>query len=164
LKPLVPALAQTENVALVSVIVTTVLLNVAFTWTNANVTLRRTLRRFARRCCGGGGAAAGCWLACEFTAKQTPVKNKIETSKHAVCLLHVRLLPSPATSSLLFHILDALFAGNRLLRPLTGSSVGAGALTANRQTATMANAAVATDILQTRNILRQLAAELTSTT
>lgn len=45
LKPLVPALAQQRVSPLVSVMVTVVLLNVAFTWAIADVTLRRTLRR-----------------------------------------------------------------------------------------------------------------------
>src|SRR6476659_7095372 len=42
LKPQVPALAQHRASPFVSVIVTTVLLNVAFTWAIATVTLRRT--------------------------------------------------------------------------------------------------------------------------
>src|SRR5882762_8429122 len=42
LKPQVPALAQHRASPLVSVIVTTVLLNVALTWAIATVTLRRT--------------------------------------------------------------------------------------------------------------------------
>src|SRR5688572_27323989 len=42
LKPHVPALAQHRASPLVSVIVTTVLLNVALTWAIATVTLRRT--------------------------------------------------------------------------------------------------------------------------
>src|SRR5687768_2576327 len=42
LKPQVPALAQHRASPLVSVIVTTVLLNVALTWAMATVTLRRT--------------------------------------------------------------------------------------------------------------------------
>src|SRR5436190_1987394 len=42
LKPQVPALAQQRESPLVSVIVTTVLLNVALTWAIATVTLRRT--------------------------------------------------------------------------------------------------------------------------
>src|SRR3954467_14547239 len=57
-------------------------------------------------------------------------------------------------------VFDALFAGDGFLGALAGACVGAGALAADREAAAVADASVAGDVAQTRNVLRYLAAEL----
>src|SRR5207248_1971893 len=55
--------------------------------------------------------------------------------------------------------LDALLAGDRLARSLARAGVGTGALAAYRQVPAMPAATVADDILQTLNVLLNLAAK-----
>src|SRR5215470_1869757 len=57
------------------------------------------------------------------------------------------------------HFLDALLAGHGLPRPLAGAGVGARALAAHRQAAPVPQAAVALDVLQTRDVLLHLPAQ-----
>ena len=60
----------------------------------------------------------------------------------------------------LLQILDALLAGDGLLRALASACIGTRALAADRQTAAMTNAAIAADISQPRDVLRHLATQL----
>src|ERR1051325_9464758 len=84
-------------------------------------------------------------------------------------VLRPRLLPSPTQDSgppdpgpaFLALGLDALLAGDRLLLALAGARVGLGGLPADRETLAVALAAVTADVLQTLDVLADLAAERT---
>ena len=66
-----------------------------------------------------------------------------------------------AANENLAQVLDALLSSNRLFRTFTRTSVGLGALTANGQTATMTNTAIAGNFLQTLNVLKALTTKVT---
>src|SRR5262249_53092210 len=69
--------------------------------------------------------------------------------------------PPPRRVVDLLGFLDALLAGNGLARPLAGAGVGAGALAAAGQAATVADAPIAADVLQSGNVLLHLALQRT---
>src|SRR6516164_8403961 len=62
-------------------------------------------------------------------------------------------------ATLAAHFLDTLLAGHGLARPLSGAGVGPSPLAADRQAAAVAQAAVATDLLEALDVLVQLPAE-----
>src|SRR6478672_4875595 len=102
LKPQVPALAQHRASPFVSVIVTTVLLNVAFTWAIATVTLRRTF--FFLLDAAAVVAIARYQVPDNFKTRSTKleIRNKFECSK---CLM----FQTTWQSSLLNLILEICF-------------------------------------------------------
>src|SRR6202021_579277 len=68
----------------------------------------------------------------------------------------IRDLKSEISSHLLAEFLHALLTGDRLTRALAGARVRTGALAACRERATMAVAAVATDVAQSSDVLLNL--------
>src|SRR5258706_5597596 len=169
LNPTVPADAHEIVSPLVSVMVTIVLLNVALMWATPLVTPLRIFF-FAP------GFAPAAVLACSpMIAACLSLADRPDYAVPAVPLSSANLKhedvkhDESASSRFTFHVscfmfhvlltefLHALLAGDRLARALAGAGVGAGALAADGEAATVAEATVAADLAEAADVLLDVA-------